>query len=93
MCKLLVHSESNPLSIYHTGPIWLLPTGPQAQRILKEAWGPVGGSQASLIWLTKRGLEAKEVVLGHNNFFGLPWANASEVLPDIKFGNCGGGRE
>ncbi|KAL5478231.1 hypothetical protein ACEPAI_2415 [Sanghuangporus weigelae] len=28
---------SNPLSIYHTGPAWPLPTGPQAQRVPKEA--------------------------------------------------------
>jgi len=28
---------SNPLSIYHMGPTWLLPTGPQAQHIPKEA--------------------------------------------------------
>ena len=28
---------SNPLSIYHTGPAWPLPTGPQAQPIPKEA--------------------------------------------------------
>ncbi|KAF8342912.1 uncharacterized protein EI90DRAFT_804213 [Cantharellus anzutake] len=28
---------SNPLSIYHTGPAWPLPTGPRAQRVPKEA--------------------------------------------------------
>ncbi|KAF8591708.1 hypothetical protein K439DRAFT_1626699 [Ramaria rubella] len=28
---------SNPVSVYHTGPPWKRPTGPEAQRVPKEA--------------------------------------------------------
>ncbi|GJJ08866.1 hypothetical protein Clacol_003086 [Clathrus columnatus] len=40
---------SNPLSIYHTGPSWPLPTGPQAQRIPKETH-PVCVHRISHVW-------------------------------------------
>jgi hypothetical protein len=40
---------SNPVSIYHTGPAWPLPTGPQAQRIPKEA-RPVCDHAIAPVW-------------------------------------------
>ncbi|EIW74633.1 hypothetical protein CONPUDRAFT_140422 [Coniophora puteana RWD-64-598 SS2] len=40
---------SSPLSIYHTGPAWPLPTGPQAQRVPKEA-RPVCIHAISSVW-------------------------------------------
>ncbi|KAI1788921.1 hypothetical protein LXA43DRAFT_974534 [Ganoderma leucocontextum] len=40
---------SNPLSIYHTGPAWPLPSGPQAQRVPKEA-RPVCTHAISSVW-------------------------------------------
>ncbi len=40
---------SNPISIYHTGPAWPLPTGPQAQRIPKEA-RPVCVHEIAPVW-------------------------------------------
>jgi hypothetical protein len=40
---------SNPLSIYHTGPAWPLPTGPDAQRIPKEA-RPVCDHAIAAVW-------------------------------------------
>jgi hypothetical protein len=40
---------SNPTSIFHTGPAWKLPTGPQAQRIPKEA-RPVCDHAIAPIW-------------------------------------------
>ncbi|KIJ12044.1 hypothetical protein PAXINDRAFT_163961 [Paxillus involutus ATCC 200175] len=40
---------SNPLSIYHTGPAWPLPSGPQAQRVPKEA-RPVCIHAISNVW-------------------------------------------
>ena len=40
---------SNPFSIYHTGPAWLLPHGPEAQRVPKEA-RPVCLHPISSVW-------------------------------------------
>jgi hypothetical protein len=40
---------SNPKSIFHTGPAWPLPTGPQAQRIPKEA-RPVCDHAIAPVW-------------------------------------------
>ncbi|KAF8836663.1 hypothetical protein BDN67DRAFT_992059 [Paxillus ammoniavirescens] len=40
---------SNPLSIYHTGPAWPLPSGPQTQRVPKEA-RPVCFHAISNVW-------------------------------------------
>jgi hypothetical protein len=40
---------SNPLSVYHTGPAWPLPSGPQAQRVPKEA-RPVCTHAISSVW-------------------------------------------
>ncbi|KDQ61043.1 hypothetical protein JAAARDRAFT_709558 [Jaapia argillacea MUCL 33604] len=64
---------SNPLSIYHTGPSWPLPSGPQAQRIPKEA-RPVCIHAISSVWH-----ELGEKTYKFFDSIGLKWTSIDPV--------------
>ena len=64
---------SSPLSIFHTGPAWKLPTGPQAQRIPKEA-RPVCSHAIAPVW-DRLGKKIYE----HFDSVGLKWTSIDPV--------------
>lgn len=64
---------SNPLSIYHTGPARPLPSGPQAQRVPKEA-RPLCTHAISRVWH-----ELGEKIYKFFDSIGLKWTSIDPV--------------
>jgi len=71
---------SNPISIFHTGTAWKAPTGPQAQRIPKEA-RPVCNHAIALVW-HQLGKEVYE----HFDSIDLKWTS----IDLVRFAEVGG---
>ncbi|KAH7882038.1 hypothetical protein F5I97DRAFT_1931762 [Phlebopus sp. FC_14] len=65
---------SNPKSIYHTGPAWPLPSGPQAQRVPMEA-RPVCNHAISSVWH-----ELGEKIYKYFDTIQLKWTSIDPVL-------------
>ena len=65
---------SSPRSIYHTGPAWPLPTGPEAQRVPKEAH-PVCTHAISCVWH-----ELGEKIYQYFDSIELKWTSIDPVV-------------